>query len=441
MFSNVKCMVIGVTAFLMFSHSVNVKAQDSVNNKQVPVLWDLKTCLDYAKKNNITINSLRLSSKSSEQDLILSKAARYPNLTGSVSQSITNYKTGVTPSSGYGVNSAVTLYNGGYYKNDIKAKQLSLQVAGLDIQASENDITLQITQAYLNILLARENIVYQLDVVNTLKAQVAQGQQRFDAGTIAKKDLLELQAVLANDQYNLVAEQNTKRQYILTLKQLLQLPSETNFDIVMTDTIAIASLSAPLSEAQQIALQNRPEVKSSELSVQVSELNIEKAKVGLRPSLDAGGSFNSNFAKNGTDKYFTQLNNNFYQQLGLSLSVPLFDRRVTQTNVAKAKIARDQASLSLQNTKTILSQSIEQAYINVLNAQSQYAAAVEQMKYTEETYRIANEQLKIGVYNTVDYLQQKNLYVQALQSYIQAKYAVMLYIKIYNFYTGVAVTQ
>jgi outer membrane protein len=439
MLNKIKCMVISVTAILVYCYTP-VKAQDSIN-KRVPLIWDLKSCVEYARKNNISINSLRLTSKSDEQNLILSQAARYPNLTGSVSQSIINYNSGVTPSSGYGVSSSVTLYNGGYFKNDIKAKQLSLQAAGLNVLASENDITLQITQAYLNILLARENIVYQQDVVNTLQAQVVQGQQRLDAGTIAKKDLLELQAVLASDHYNLISEQNTKRQNILILKQLLQLPSETTFDVSAADTVVANTLIASLPEAQQIALQNRPEVKSSVLGEQIAELGIEKARVGLRPSLSAGGSINSSYSKDRTDKYFSQLNNNFYQQLGLSLSVPLLDRKTTQTNVALAKIEREQAKLTLLNTKTILSQSIEQAYINVQNAQSQHDAAAEQLIYTREAYRIANEQLKIGVYNTVDYLQQKNLYVQALQAFAQSKYAVLLYIKIYNFYIGVPVTE
>jgi outer membrane protein len=149
----------------------------------------------------------------------------------------------------------------------------------------------------------------------------------------------------------------------------------------------------------------------------------------------------TNYSKDPAYKYFPQLNNNFYQQLGLTLSIPILDRKVTRTNVARAQIQTQQAKLNLQNTKLVLTQAIQQAYLNVQNAQSQYSAAEEQLSYTQEAYRIANEQLKIGVYNTVEYLQQKNLYIQALQSYIQAKYANELYTRIYNFYIGIPVTQ
>jgi len=415
-------------------------AQDS-SNKALPQLWDLQTCLDYARQNNITLNSLRLTSKSGEQDVILSKAAKTPYLTGNVSQSLTNYKSGLTPASGYGVSSSVTLYNGNYLNNDIKEKQLSLQAANLNILSSENDITLQITQAYLNILLSKENIIYLHDIINTVQAQIKQGQQKFDAGTIAKKDLLELQATLATDKYNLVSEENTKRQYLLTLKQLLQLPSVTTFDIISKDSLPEKILLTPLPEAQRVALQNRPEVKSSALGVQIAQIGIEKAKAGLRPTLSLGGSLYTSYSKDPAYNYYNQLDNNFYQQLGATLSVPLFDRKTTKTNVVKARIETEQAKLTLQNTRTTLSQSVEQAYINVLNAQSQYSAAAEQLKYTRESYRIANEQLKIGTYNTVEFLQQKSLYTQALQAYIQAKYSAVLYNKIYNFYIGIPVTQ
>ncbi|MFT4155726.1 TolC family protein [Parafilimonas sp.] len=415
-------------------------AQDSTLITTDTAIWDLATCLDYAQKNNITINTLRLDSKYNEQTVIAAKAAKYPNLTGSVTQGLTHYSSsGLNASSAYGASSSVTLYNGGYINNSIKSAQLSLEASNLDIEAAKNDITLSITEAYLNILLAKENVVYYQDLINTTAAIVTQAQQRFDTGMVAKKDLLEAQATLASDKYSLVAAQNTVRQNILTLKQILQLPTAMLFNVSSKDSVTAVSLVTGLNEAQQLALSTMPEVKSSQLGVAVQQTEVEKAKYSLRPSLSLDGGIGTSYASSG--KYFTQINNNFYQGLGLTLSVPIFDRKVTKTNVEKAKINVDIAKLDLQNTKTTLTQAVEQAYINVENAQQQYIAANEQLAYTQESFRIANEQLRIGSYSLVDYLQQKNLYVQAMQAYIQAKYSSALYTKIYNFYTGVPVTQ
>jgi outer membrane protein len=418
----------------------NLVAQDSLYN-DLPKIWNLNECILYAKKNNYTLNSLKLNSKSAEQDLIAAKAAKYPNLTGSVTQDAVHYKSGMQSSSGYGVNSGVTLFNGGFLNNDIKSKNFSQQIANLSVVSAENDMTIQLTQAYLNILLTRENITYLKDLLNTSQAQVTQAQQEFKIGTIAKNALLQLQATMANDNYTLITAQNQLQQNILTLKQLLQLPTRIPFEVAVTDTVKMTKPLMDLNSAQDQALQTRPEVKTEVLNVQLQTNEMEKAKASIRPILSLGGSLSSGYNSNSFGSYPNQLNNSFNQGLGLTLAIPIFDRKVTRTNVAKANIEILQAKLSLLNTKTILTQAVETAYLNVQNANSQYVAAKEQLNYTSEALRIAEAQLKLGVNNMVEYLQQKNLYIQALQAYIQAKYTANLNTKIYDFYTGVPITE
>lgn len=427
--------------FAFFSFWGNaVYAQDSLY-QDLPKVWNLKTCIIYAKKNNISINNLRLSSKSAEQDLIAAKAAKLPNLTASVTQNAAHYSTGIESSSGYGVNSGITLFNGGYLNNDIRSKNLNQQVVNLSVASAENDITLQITQAYLNVLLTRENITYLGDLLNTSKAQVTQGDQQFTIGTIAKNDLLQLKAAMANDNYTLVTAQNQLQQNVLTLKQLLQLPTRIPFEVAVTDTTKINENLMDLRTAQEKALQTRPEVRGGELNIQLQTSEMEKAKASIRPVLSLGGSLSSGYNSTSFGSYPSQLNNGFNQGLGLTLSIPIFDRKVTRTNVAKANIGIQEAKLSLLNTKTTLTQAVEMAYLNVQNANSQYDAAKEQFVYTSESLRISAEQLRLGVNNTVAYLQQKTLYIQALQAFVQAKYTANLYTKIYDFYTGVPITE
>jgi len=440
----------GILLFFIASFLINplLKAQDS-SSVTLPAQWTLQQCFDYAMKNNIRLNSLRLSRMSTEQDLLLSRAAKLPNLNGSGSQNLNGGKTlnasGSTPyevytSGNYSVNSNVTLFQGGYLNNDIRQKNLLTQVAGLNIAQQLNDITVLITQAYLNILLARENIVYVKDVVATSEAQVKQGQQQYDVGSIALIGLVQLKAQLSNDRYLLTTAENQHRQNKLVLKQLLQLPSSYDFEIMEPDTLITNTHLYALQEVQDSAMANRPEIKSSELGIEVSNLDLAKARTGYLPTLSANGGLGTSYNGGGSgSSYFKQLDNNFYQQIGLTLSVPIFTRRVVKTNVEKARIEIDQSRLTLQDTKTNLSQTIEQSYINVLNAQSQYDAAVEQLKYSQEGYRIASEQLRVGAANVVVFLQQKNLYIQALQSYIQAKYNAALNIRIYDFYRGIPV--
>jgi outer membrane protein len=430
------------------SGNITLYAQDS-SQQTTPVKWDLQTCLNYAAKNNYALNTLRLSEKTAEQSLLLSKSAVLPDLSANMAHSYTHsrntnpvvggFQTQGNFASNYGISSSWIFYNGGYLKEDIRQKNLQVQSASLSIVQEENDIILQVTQGYLNILLAKENIVYEKDLLQTSEAQLKQGQQQFDAGSIARKDLVELQAQLATDKYNLVVGQSEERQNILTLKQLLLLPSEFALDVAEPDTLIARAVVPSLGEVQKAALATRPEIKFTELGVQIAQLDVAKARALYWPIASIGTALATGFSDNQSNAYLEQLDNNFYQQIGLNLSIPIFTKRATKTNVEKTKIEVEQAELNLKNTKIVLSQTVEQAYINVLNAQGQYDASVDQLKATQEAYRISTEQLKVGAVNTVDLLLQKNLYVQALQNYTRAKYSAALNIRIYDFYSGVPI--
>jgi outer membrane protein len=426
----------------------NIYSQVNLVSASHPAIWDLQSCLDYAKKNNIQINSLRLTEQTSEQAYLLSKAARLPNLSASLAQTATHSGTNANPivvESGsategdYSLNSAVTLYQGGYLKDDIRQKHLDIQSANLNVLQSENDITLQITQAYLNILLAKENVIYVRDLVNSTIAQVSQSKVQYQAGSIAKNAYMELVAQLANDKYTLVTAENAVRQNKLTLKQLLQLPIPDTLDVAEPDSVIATAAVPSLTQVESIALQNRPEIRNGLLGIDISRYDLAKARAGYLPTLTATGSLGSGYYNTGSFEYFSQVDNNFFQRIGLTLSIPIFMNRINKTNVENAKIEIAQSRLTLLNVQTTLAQSIEQAYINVQNAQEQYAAAVDELNANQETFRVAGVQLKAGAANMVDYLEQKTLYIQAFQSYIQAKYNAALSIKIYEFYMGIAV--
>ncbi|WP_413998024.1 TolC family protein [Flavobacterium sp. W1B] len=440
-----KSFMINTLMAVLIIHTTYIQAQN-IDLDRLPELWDLEQCIAYSKQQNIQINTLRLTRKSTEQDLLLSKAAKYPNFSGNATQTYTNtrnadltvggFQTQSSLAGNYSLGSAMVLYNGGFLNNDVKQKKILTESAEYNAQAAENDITIQITQAYLTILLAKENTVYLNEIVETSTAQLKLGELKYNAGSIAQKEFVLLKAQLATDNYNLITSQNNERQNILILKQLLQLPSGYTLNIKTPNSLITTLPVIVLEEAQRIALEQRPEIKSSILEKEAAELELLKFKAGFKPTLNASGSLVSGYSNSQKTNYITQLDNNFYQRLGLSLFIPIFNNRTAKTAVEKSKIAIDQSKLNLTNTQTILSQRVEQAYINVLNAQSQYTAAEEQLEANKENYRITNEQLRLGGISTVDYLLQKNLYVQAFQNFIQARFNAVVSLKIYDFYKG-----
>ncbi len=436
--------------FLFSSIYNNCAAQDSSRQ------WNIQACFQYAIEHNIQITTLRLSEQSAQQDLIAAKGVKIPSLSASVGNTFHNSNNNVSGNTNlvnqfasngsYSVNSSIVLWNFNYINNNIRQRDLLTQSAGLSIQQSQNFITLAITQAYLDILLAKENEKYIADLANTSNSRVKQGQMFYDAGSIAKKDLLQLQAQFASDKYLLIQIQNAIRQNILALKQILQLPTDTLFEIATPISLDTNAVISPLRETQETALQNFPEIKIGQLDVDITAFDIAKAKAGFMPVLSANGSFGTGYSNTITNDnypetgYFKQAGNNFYQNVGVSLSIPIFSNFTHKTNLEKANIAYKQANLSLQNSELVLTQAVERAYLNAKNAQQAYEAANEQLLASTENYRIVTEQFRLGGTNTYDLLQQRNQYVQAVQAYTQAKYTLVLQQKIYQFYTGKAIT-
>jgi outer membrane protein len=443
-----KKVIIFLILLTVFAPSL-VHAQDTLL-QNLPPTWTLENSIAYAKQHNITVNTQKLSSHSANEDLLQSKAARLPSLAGQVSQSMVNstntdpvvggFQTQANFSSNYSLSSSIVLFNGGYLKNDIKAKELSLKAANLTVQETENDITLSITQAFLNILLAKENIVNMEELLATSRAQLKQAQQQFDAGSLSRKDFLQFESQVASDEYNLVNANNTYRQNNLALKQLLLLPTTYDFEVTVPSSLTVDASAQDLLQTQAAAQQKRPEVANGEVAVQLAETNLAKVKAGTLPTISLGASLSTGYSDNQRNAYLKQLNNNFYQSLGVNMSIPIFSKRVNKTNIAKNNILIEQAKLALLDTKNTLNQQIEQVYINWQNSLAQYTAANTQMKASEETYKITNEQLQLGSVNMVELLQQKNTYVQATQAYVQAKYSSILYGKIYDFYAGDPIT-
>lgn len=419
-------------------------AQDSSH------LWTLQDCFDYARAHNIALEILRKDIDINHESLLQARAALLPDLTGSSSQSFTNsknanpviggFETQSSFASKYGLSTSLIIYQGGSLKNNILSQQLNTQAANLNVSESMNNLTIQITQSYLNILLAKENITALENVVTTSEAQYNNGQVLFDAGSIAKNDLVQLKATLATDKFNLVTAGNQLRQNILSLKQILELPTGYNFRVPEQQHITVPQSYPDLQTVVDSAVQSRPEVKIGQNAVAQANVQLREAHAGGLPTVSAGASLSSGYSNQQSSKYLSQLDNNFFQQVGVTVGIPIFNNRETKTNVAKSKIAIDQSELSLKDTKLALSEQVEQSYINLINAEAQYKAAQDQFEANDENYRVANERLKLGAANMVDFLVQKNQFIQAQQALIQAKYSVLLNHGIYEFYMGRPIT-
>lgn len=418
--------------------------------------WTMQECIDYAMQNNITLQKARLSQQSAVEDVKGSKGALLPTVSASANQSLgyrpwqntgsttvtngmVNTKVDKTYLNGsYGVNAQWTVWNGNKNTNNVKLNKLSGQQAELQVAETANSIQERIAQLYVQILYLDESIKVSKASLETSQKNEERGKEMVEVGKMSKADLAQLTAQRASDEYNVVDAQAQMANYKLQLKQLLELTGEEEFDVVIpqtTDDQALAEIPA-LQNVYQQALLSRPEIESSKLAIESSDLNVKIAKAGWLPSLSLSGSFSTSTNSLSSNGWSNQMKTNFNTQAGLTLSVPLFDGRQTRTSVNKAKIQRQQAQLDLQDQQKTLYQTIEGYWLDANTNQQRFRAAQTTVESEQQSYDLLAEKFNLGLTNIIELMNGKDKLLSAQQNRLQSKYQTILNQQLLRFYSG-----
>ena len=427
----------------LFAFCAGTKAQE-----ERPAQWTLRSCLDYALENNIQVKTSKVSHLSGLEDTKQAKAQLFPSLSANVTQGFTNYpsddaSTKNTYTGNYGLNASWTLFDGGQRYQALKQQKIQNTVDELSIEESENDIRVSIVQAYMQVLYAMEAIRINENTVEVSTAQRDRAMQLLSAGSISRVDLSQLESQLSTDKYNLVAAQNNLANYKLQLKQLLELDIMDDIDVVMPN-ISEDEILSPLPDKEVIyatSLSVMPEIKGSQLSVEMAELYKKQTKgaffptIALSASASTGHSSMSGYSLgSGFSLSSSNLWDNFNESIGLTISIPIFSNRQYKTAYNKAKYAITTSQLQLQSAEKQLLQTVENYYLEATSSQSEYVSATDNLSYVKESYELVDEQFSVGMKNTVELLTEKNNYLTAQQQQLQAKYMALMNIQLLNIY-------
>ena len=427
-----------------------MKAEDDM-----PKQWTLRNCIDYALEHNITIRRNRINVESTQEDVKTAKADFLPSLSGNISQrivnrpnsasgtiisgdNITTSESKTSYNGSYGIDASWTVYNGSKRVNTLKQQQLNSRIAELTVDESENSIEENITQLYVQILYSAEAVKVNESTLEVSRKEFERGQELFNAGSIASSDLAQLEAQVSNDNYQLVTSQTTLQNYKLQLKQLLELDGDFEMDLFLPQ-LDDSSVLIPLptkDDVYQTALNLRPEIESGKLNIEASDMNIKISRAGYIPSLSLSAGIGTTNA-NGNDFSFSeQVKQNWNNSIGLTLSIPIFDKRQTKSAVNKPKLQRQTSELDLMDNQKTLYKTIESLWLSANSAQHQYVAATQKLKSTQASYALVSEQFNLGMKNTVELLTEKNNLLSAQQETLQAKYTAILNAGLLRFYQG-----
>jgi outer membrane protein len=460
------------TLFLFFTYSLSAQTAEK---------WSLQMCVDYALEHNTSIQQNELQGEILTNNLNQDKLSRIPTLSGSGNH---NYNIGRTidpftntfnnttiQSNSFSLSSGVLLYGGSQVNNRIKQSTVATDANAKSTEVIRNQIALSVATTYLQIIQAEENLNVADAQQLLTKSQLERALLLEKSGAANQSNTLMLKAQSASDQVAKVNAQNAIQIAYNTLINLMQLPLDQAMEIEQMDITSLPEYpSESVAQIYELALSNLPEIQQGELQIRQSELGEKIAGAGLQPTVSAYGNVNTVYSQSGkdirvtedfntvpigftkdglepvlqpqpvtiiSDKAFgSQLTDNLGQQVGVSLSVPIFNGYRNRTALENARLNTQISELTLENTKNQLRNDVTTAYTNLKAAKSRYDAALLNTEAQQLSFDFSQKRFNAGVMNSVELLTAKNLWNQAQVQTLNAKYEYVFRALIIDFYKG-----
>jgi len=399
--------------------------------------FTLEDCLNYAYANNYSLQSIKLAEQAAEDSYQQSKMERLPSISASASENLTNSKDNPAQFGGSAsLSASMTLYQGGNISRTIEQNKLKKELSTHQTSQYENTLIIQILQAFLTAIGNDELLRYQEVVVEASEEHWRQGNEQYRLGAILESDYLLLEAQFANDKNNVVNTQITRDNSLLALKKLLSMPATENLTLVPPDTAAVNALSLLPTREEVVAatMQTLPDLKISAYNVDIAELNVAMAKGNYLPTISLHGSVGTGHTE--FTNFGTQLADRLNEQIGISMSIPIYDNSRTRSKVTQSRIALRQAELDSRQTALDVEQTVTTEYQDVVSSYNKYQTTKIRQNAYSKTFDVYRAQFSAGSITAVDLLQQQNNYISALNDYIQSKYEFILKRKILDVYMG-----
>ena len=413
-------------------------------------VWTLERCIDHAVENNITIKQQQLNVEQHQNSYEQTRLGVLPTVNAGLSQSYSfgqstggdniNVNNNSSSTSGY-ISANVTLFNGLSKYNRIKASKLDYEAAVQNLEQAKNNIALNITSAYLDVLLNKELLATAQEQLQLTQEQIEINRQQVEAGKLAAGKLLETESQAAQEELDVTNRENSLWISKITLQQLLELPITDGFDIAVPD-IDFDQVAATLLSVDTVyerAVEERPEIKGRELAVESADRQIAVAKAQQYPSLSANAGYSNSYYKMSgmqNPSLSDQLDVHGSKSIGLSLSIPIFNGWQARTSVKNSKLQYQNTQLELQQAKNTLLKEIQQVYVNAQAALKRYESSQKAVGSADESFRYVKEKFDLGIVTPLEYNESKNRLTQAQSTFIQAKYEYLFRMKILDFYYG-----
>ncbi len=432
-----------LTGIPLFGFIGQSKAQEIITIQQA---------IEKTLNNNLQVKQAQLSEKLGDLNLKQSQLALYPTLGGNIGQNMGwgrnqvasgLYQNTQNYNLNGGISSGIDLFGGFSKLNQIKQNKAVLEADKTNVDKIKNDLILSVITSYLQILYNKDFLKAAQDQLDVAKQQLNQQQQLLDVGNKTLADISQAKSQVATAELNVTTAQNNLTISFLTLAQLMDIQSSTNYDVQapLIDSFKNPSTQYDAEQVYNNALNIFPDIKLAKFNTEAARIGVKVAKGSLYPRLSFNASYGTSYFYSYSsllpnESFEKQLKNNISKGIGLSLSIPIFNGLQARNGVKRAEINLAQTQTQEQLAKNNLNKVIYQSVADLKAAESRYTSTKNAFDAQKDAFYVIDQRYQVGLVNSLDYstaLTNKN---KAEIDMIQAKYDLLFRAKVIDYYLG-----
>ena len=422
--------------------------------------WTVERCMQYAADHSHSVAQQRFALDDSRAEQTRAIGAFLPEVYGSVSGQV-NFGRAIDPSTntytnvstlynGYGLQAALTLFDGLQRYNQLRLAKANVAMGRSGLQAERDDVALKVYKAYMDLVYCQGAVDETSQKREESRALLHQTEVMAEVGQKSDADVAQMRATLAADEYELAHMQTQTTKALLALKQLMNYPADSALAVVKpsdeteyhgTDSLASdSSASGSPEEIFSFASTVNPRIEKARMSVEAARYSLRAARGALLPTLSLSGgvstSFYRNLDKGGHASFSEQFKNNAGQFVGLSLSIPIFSQLSTTSNIRRRKIALSQAQENLAFEQSELRRMIVEAAADVENSRKEVAKMAEQVDADSIASHLTTRKYEEGLASSIDVRTAAVTLLQSRVKLLQSRLTQMYNQKLLAYYEG-----
>jgi len=308
---------------------------------------------------------------------------------------------------------SLPIYSGGKLESQIHQAKENLNVSDLNIDVTKQQIKQTVTTYYFNVLQYRNALQISQETVDNYLNHLNNVQFQYNAGTIAKLDVLTSEVSLANGQNSLIKAQNNYALAVATLNNAIGLPLDS--EINLNEDLKYEQYSLSLKDCEKYALANRPEMVQYQAKIAIALDDNKIAKSGYQPVVTFAAT------EDWYDKELAGSNHNNWL-VGLTASFNLFDSGLVNSKVNQSKASLDTVQQQARQERDTILLEVRQYYLSMYEAEKRIDTSKVAVDQSTESLKIAELRYAAGVGTNLDVLDALLAQNTAKTNYIQALY-------------------